>query len=76
MLESLPNIPHQTVPVGKDESANKEQPRQNIPPKPEFGFEPRDHVDLGTALGILDLERAAKIAAARFAILNGSRCPA
>jgi len=72
LLESLPNIPHQSVPVGKDESANKEQPRQNIPPKPEFDFEPKDHVDLGTALGILDLERAAKIAAARFAILNGA----
>ncbi|MGI9167832.1 MAG: serine--tRNA ligase [Pyrinomonadaceae bacterium] len=72
LLESLPNIPHQSVPVGKDESANKEQPRQNISPKPEFDFEPKDHVDLGTALGILDLERAAKIAAARFAILNGA----
>lgn len=72
LLESLPNIPHQSVPVGKDESANKEERRQNIPPKPEFDFEPKDHVDLGTALGILDLERAAKIAAARFAILNGA----
>ncbi|MGH9931359.1 MAG: serine--tRNA ligase, partial [Pyrinomonadaceae bacterium] len=39
--------------------------------KPEFAFEAKDHVDLGTALGILDLDRAAKIAAARFAILNG-----
>ena len=72
LLESLPNIPHQTVPVGQDESANKEQPRPNIPTKPEFDFEPKDHVDLGTALGILDLERAPKIASARFAILNGA----
>ncbi len=39
--------------------------------KPEFDFEPKDHVDLGTDLGILDLDRAAKIAASRFAILNG-----
>ena len=39
---------------------------------PEFDFEPKDHVDLGTALGILDLERATKISAARFAILNGA----
>jgi seryl-tRNA synthetase len=41
-------------------------------PKPEFAFEPKDHVDLGTALGILDLERATKITGARFAILNGA----
>ncbi|MDQ2937312.1 MAG: serine--tRNA ligase [Acidobacteriota bacterium] len=69
MLASLPNIPHETVPVGKDESANVEVRRWGT--KPDFDFEARDHVDLGTALGILDLDRAAKIAAARFAILNG-----
>jgi seryl-tRNA synthetase len=69
MLSTLPNIPHQSVPVGKDESANVEVRRSGI--KPEFDFEPKDHVDLGTALGILDLDRATKIAAARFAILNG-----
>jgi len=70
MLASLPNIPHESVPVGKDESANVEIRRWGT--KPQFDFEPRDHVDLGTALGILDLERASKIAAARFAILNGA----
>jgi seryl-tRNA synthetase len=69
LLSTLPNIPHQSVPVGKDESANVEVRRSGI--KPEFDFEPKDHVDLGTALGILDLDRATKIAAARFAILNG-----
>ncbi|HEY2972387.1 MAG TPA: serine--tRNA ligase [Pyrinomonadaceae bacterium] len=69
MLSTLPNIPHQSVPVGKDESANVEVRRSGI--KPDFDFEPKDHVDLGTALGILDLDRATKIAAARFAILNG-----
>lgn len=71
LISTLPNIPHESVPVGKDETANKEIPRDDIPPKPSFDFEPKDHVDLGAALNILDLERAAKIAASRFAILNG-----
>jgi seryl-tRNA synthetase len=70
LLSTLPNIPHSSVPVGADESANVEVRRWGT--KPEFSFEPKDHVDLGTALGILDLERATKIAAARFAILNGA----
>ena len=70
LLSTLPNIPHESVPVGKDETANAEIRRWGT--KPEFDFEPKDHVDLGTALGILDLERATKIAGARFAILNGS----
>jgi len=70
MLSTLPNIPHDSVPVGKDESANVEVRRWGT--RPEFDFEPKDHVDLGTSLGILDLERATKIAGARFAILNGA----
>src|SRR5438128_2041504 len=70
LLSTLPNIPHESVPVGKDESANVEVRRWGT--KPEFDFTPKDHVDLGTALGILDLERATKIAGARFAILNGA----
>ncbi|HJZ82918.1 MAG TPA: serine--tRNA ligase [Pyrinomonadaceae bacterium] len=70
MLSTLPNIPHSSVPVGKDETANAEMRRWGAPPA--FDFEPRDHVDLGTGLGILDLERATKIAGARFAILNGA----
>jgi seryl-tRNA synthetase len=70
LLSTLPNIPHESVPRGEDESANAEVRRVGAPP--EFSFEPQDHVDLGTALGILDLERATKIAAARFAILNGA----
>ena len=69
LLSTLPNIPHESVPVGKDESANVEV--RSWGTKPEFDFAPKDHVDLGSALGILDLDRAAKIAAARFAILNG-----
>ncbi len=70
LLSTLPNIPHESVPVGRDESANVEIRRWGTEPK--FDFEPKDHVDLGTALGILDLERATKIAGARFAILNGA----
>ena len=70
LLSTLPNIPHESVPVGKDESANVEIRRWGM--KPEFSFEPKDHVDLGTSLGILDLERATKVAGARFAILNGA----
>src|SRR5204862_949738 len=58
LLSTLPNIPHESVPVG-DESANLEIRRWGTPP--EFDFAPKDHVDLGTALAILDLERATKI---------------
>jgi len=70
LLSTLPNLPHESVPVGKDESANVEVRRWGT--APQFDFEPKDHVDLGNALGILDLERASKISAARFAILNGA----
>ena len=70
LLSAVPNIPHESVPVGKDESANTEIRRWGA--RPEFDFTPKDHVDLATALGILDLERATKIAGARFAILNGA----
>jgi seryl-tRNA synthetase len=61
-------VPHESVPVG-DESANQEVYRWGEPRR--FDFTPKDHVELGTALGILDLERAAKISGARFAVLKG-----
>jgi seryl-tRNA synthetase len=70
LLAGLPNIPDKYVPVGADESANREIRRWGEPR--EFDFEPKDHVDLGEALGILDLERATKIAGTRFAILKGA----
>jgi seryl-tRNA synthetase len=70
ILINLPNIPADDVPVGPDESANQEVRRWGEPR--EFDFEPKDHVDLGETLGILDLERATKIAGSRFAILNGA----
>ena len=70
LLSGLPNLPADDVPVGKDETANVEMRKWGEPR--EFDFEPKDHVDLGTALGILDLERATKIAGARFSIFNGA----
>lgn len=69
LLATLPNLPHESIPVGSDESANQEVKRWGEPPR--FSFEPRDHVDIGTTLGILDLERATKITGARFSILTG-----
>ncbi|MBX7171438.1 MAG: serine--tRNA ligase [Pyrinomonadaceae bacterium] len=70
LLANLPNIPAEGVPVGKDETANVEIRKWGEPK--EFDFEIKDHVDLGENLGILDQERATKIAGSRFAILNGA----
>ena len=70
LLAHLPNIPAGDVPIGADETANVEVRKWGEPKT--FDFEPKDHVDLGEALGILDLERAVKITGSRFAILNGA----
>jgi seryl-tRNA synthetase len=70
LLANLPNIPAVDVPVGKDESANVEIRKWGEPKT--YGFEVKDHVDLGEALGVLDQERAVKITGSRFAILNGA----
>lgn len=70
LLANLPNMPADDVPVGADESANVEIRKWGEPR--EFDFEVKDHVDIGESLGILDLERATKIAGSRFAILNGA----
>jgi len=67
-LAILPNLPHESVPVGKDEHANVEVKRWGAITPIEA---PLDHVDLGTRLGILDLDRAAKLSGARFAVLKG-----
>ncbi|BDU74400.1 serine--tRNA ligase [Mesoterricola silvestris] len=67
-MATLPNLPHETVPVGRDEHANVEIKRWGTPAAME---KPLDHVDLGTRLGILDLDRAAKLSGARFSILKG-----
>ncbi len=68
-LSRLPNLPHQSVPVGKSEADNVEIHRWGTPR--EFSFPPKPHWDLGPELGILDLERAAKVAGARFAVYWG-----
>ena len=67
---ALPNVPHESVPVGTSSDDNVEIRRHGDPPV--FDFEPKAHWDLGPALGILDFERAAKIARARFAVLVGA----
>jgi seryl-tRNA synthetase len=69
LLRGIPNIPHESVPVGKDADDNLEMRRVGDPPK--FDFEPKAHWDLGPALGILDFERATKITGARFALYWG-----
>ena len=66
VLSSIPNIPHESVPVGKNESDNVEARRWGTPR--EFDFEAQSHWDIGPALGILDFERAAKITGARFSV--------
>jgi seryl-tRNA synthetase len=68
-LAGIPNIPHETVPVGRSADDNVEVRRWGSPPK--FDFEPKAHWDLGPELKILDLERAAKITGARFAVYWG-----
>jgi seryl-tRNA synthetase len=66
----VPNIPHASVPAGKDENDNLEVRRWGEPRS--FDFTPRDHVDVGDTLGLLDFETAAKIAGARFAVMSGA----
>jgi seryl-tRNA synthetase len=70
MLARIPNIPHDSVPPGTDADSNVEVKRWGTPPV--FDFEPKPHWDLGVALGILDLERAAKVTGARFAVYWGA----
>lgn len=65
---AMPNLPHASVPVGEDESANVEVRRVGTPPA--FDFPVKDHVDVGAALG-LDFDTAAKLTGSRFALLKG-----
>ena len=69
MLKAVPNVPHESVPVGSGEADNLEVRRVGEPR--QFDFEPKAHWDLGPELGILDLERAAKVTGARFAVYWG-----
>lgn len=67
-LSTIPNVPHGSVPVGSDEHGNVEIKRWG---KPVVIDAPKDHVDLATQLGILDLDRAARMSGARFSVLKG-----
>lgn len=66
---SIPNIPHESAPLGKDESQNVEVFKWGTPR--EFDFEVKDHVDLGEALGGLDFKSAVKISGSRFIVMQG-----
>jgi seryl-tRNA synthetase len=68
-LLNVPNIPHESVPIGKDETENVEVRRWGDPRT--FDFEPLNHWDIGEMLDIIDFERAAKIAGARFSLSKG-----
>ena len=70
LLLTVPNLPHESVPVGPDATANREVRRWGEPRR--FAFTPRPHWEVGEALGILDFERGARLAQTRFAVLTGS----
>ena len=65
----VPNIPHESVPEGRDENDNREERRWGKPTA--FDFAPKDHVDLGTAKGWMDFDAAAKLTGSRFVVLSG-----
>jgi seryl-tRNA synthetase len=69
LLLTLPNLPHESVPVGRSADDNVEVRRSGTPPV--FTFTAKPHWDLGTALGILDFERATRMSGARFSVLSG-----
>ncbi|MBI4949808.1 MAG: serine--tRNA ligase [Deltaproteobacteria bacterium] len=70
LLLVIPNLPHASVPLGKDSEDN---PVARTWGKiPEFSFAPKEHTDIGEALGILDFERAGKLSGARFSLLKGA----
>ncbi len=70
LLMEIPNIPHPAVPVGGNEDDNTLVKTEGTPP--EFAFEPQAHWDIGTALGIFDFERAARITGSRFPLYLGA----
>ncbi|MEW8659619.1 MAG: serine--tRNA ligase [Candidatus Thiodiazotropha endolucinida] len=65
----IPNLPHESIPDGRDEEDNREERRWGEPR--DFDFEPKDHVDLGDASGLLDFEAAARLTGSRFAVMAG-----
>jgi seryl-tRNA synthetase len=69
-LLMVPNVPHESVPTGRSADDNVEVRRVGEPR--QYGFAPRDHVELGEALGLLDFDTAAKISGARFSVMKGA----
>ncbi len=69
LLAGIPNMPAADVPVGEDERENVELRKVGTPPK--FNFEPKQHFEIGEALGMMDFETAAKLSGARFVVLKG-----
>jgi seryl-tRNA synthetase len=69
-LLTIPNLPHPSVPLGRDETENPVV--RTIGEKPEFSFKPKEHIDIGERLNIIDFERAGKLAGARFALMKGA----
>ena len=69
LLGGIPNLPLEDVPPGADEKSNREVRRHGAPP--QFSFAPKEHFDLGEALGLMDFETAAKLSGARFVVLKG-----
>ena len=70
LMHGIPNIPHESVPVGDSDTDNEEVRRWGDPTA--FAFEPADHVSLGSGLGMMDFELAAKITGSRFVVMSGA----
>ncbi len=70
ILSAIPNLPLEDVPEGKDESDNIEY--RVVGERPQFGFAPREHYEIGESLGLMDFESAAKLSGARFVVLKGA----
>jgi len=71
-LAAIPNLPLAEVPIGKDENDNVEVRRHGAPPKFPDGFKPKEHFDIGEALGLMDFDAAARLSGARFVVLKGA----
>ena len=69
LLLTIPNLPHTSAPVGHDENGNKVVRVSGK--KPSFSFPPKEHVEIGESLGIIDFERAGKLSGARFSLMKG-----
>ncbi len=70
LILTIPNIPHESVPVGRDENENIEVRKWGVPR--QFDFKPLNHWDIAEALDIIDFDRASKISGARFALMKGA----